>query len=115
MNARRARQRLADHLVALIVGRIGPPRSIVAWSKNGDHGCADGRRNVDDATIVGNHQSTAPDKRAQSLWTRRRRRDSRGGSDVFGYPPGQHLLVRVEPTQHDRHQAMPFQQRPPDS
>src|SRR5207237_3589492 len=67
MDARSARDDLAHHLVARILGRIRAPRAIVAGSEDRHDRRTDSGGDMNWATIVGDDQLTAPNERAQRL------------------------------------------------
>ena len=114
MNARRARQRFTDDLVARIVARVGSPGGIVARPIHGYDRGADGGRHVHGPAVVGHDQPAAANHRPQRLRARCGWGDARGRPDVRGDLPSQRLLVRVEAAQDQRREPVPFQQRPAD-
>ena len=72
VNAGRAGERLADNLVPRVGGRIWPPGAVIGRSEDGDDRGANGRGNMHDTAIVGDHEPAETDERAQRLGTRRR-------------------------------------------
>ena len=63
---------------------------------------------MDDAAVVGHHQPTAAQQRAEGLRARGGRYQLGGGTNLGGNSLGQRRLVRLQTAEDQRRQAMPF-------
>src|SRR5262249_25067616 len=106
VDARRAGERLAYHLVTRIVDGGRTPGIGVTRTQHRDDWRAHGSGDVHHAAIVGHHQPAAPNECAQRLWTRRGRRDAGVWAEPRDDVAGQRLFVLGDATQDDRSQTM---------